>query len=101
MRVGPKGPAADVDDEFVERLAHPGLAGAVAPAAAAEAAAGLRPEASSRPRTAAAVTGPDVEPDVLATAVAVDVGQRVEVIAAAERGRTFASAPGDLVVARG
>ena len=69
--------------------------------AAAGPAAVVEAEASSRPGTGAAVTGPDVESDVLVTASAGDVGQRVEVLAAAARGRTFASAPGDLVVAGG
>ena len=99
---GSGGPAADVD-ELAVRLAHPGLAAGVdvAPAAAAEPAAGLGTEASRRPRTGAAVTGPDVAPDVPATAAAGDVGQRVEVLAAAARGKTFTPSRGDLVVAGG
>ena len=42
-----------------------------------------------------------VEPEALATAAAGDVGQRVEVIAATERGRSFTPALVDLVVADG
>ena len=99
---GSGGPPADVD-ELVAPLGHPGLdAGVdVATAAAAEPVAGLGTEASIWSGTGAAVTGPAGEPDVLATAAAGDVGQRVEVLAAAERGRTFAPALGDLAVAGG
>ena len=96
---GSGGPAADAGD-LVALLGHPGLdAGDVATAAAAEPVAGFGTEASIRAGTGAAVTGSDVDPDVLATAAAGDVGQRVEVLAAAERGRTFAPALGDLAVA--
>ena len=96
---GSRGPVADVD-ELVAPLGRPGLdAGDVATAAAAEPVAGLGTEASIRSGTGAAITGSDVDPDVLATAAAGDVGQRVEVLAAAERGRTFAPALGDLAVA--
>ena len=74
------------------RLAHPGLAVTVdvAPAAAAEPVAGFGMEASRRPRSGAAVTGPDAVPDIVAAAAAgTHVVGRVEVLAAAERGRTF------------
>ena len=89
---------ADVDAPAAT-LHRPGRAGVEV--AAAGPAAGVEAEASSWPGTGAAVTGADVESDVLATASAGDVGQRVEVLAAAARGRTFASAPGDLVAAGG
>ncbi len=79
-------------------LGRPGLAAAgdVAPAAAAEPVAGIETEASIWSGIGATAAG---ETDVLATAAAGDVGQRVEVLASAERGRTFAPALGDLVVA--
>ena len=91
---------ADIDAPAATRH-RPGRAAGVvvAEVAAAGLAAGVEVEASSRPGTGAAVTGPDVESDVLGTASAGDVGQRVEVLAAAARGRTFAPALGDLAVA--
>ena len=93
------GPPADTD-ELVASLGRPGLdaGGDVAPAAAAEPVAGLETEASTWSGIGATAAS---ETDVLATAAAGDVGQRVEVLAAAERGRTFAPAPGDLAVAGG
>lgn len=93
---------ADVD-ALVALPGHPGRAAGVdvAAVAAAEPVAGLGMEASIRSGTGAAVTVSEVDPDVLATAAAGDVGQRVEVLASAERGETFAPAPGDLVVAGG
>ena len=102
------GPPAGVD-ELVAPLGRPGLdaGGDAATAAAAEPVAGLGTEASRRPRSGAAVAGPDVAPDVLPTAGsgAHDVGRRVEVLAAAvrpaDRTRTFTLALGDLVVAGG
>ena len=93
------GPQADVD-ELVAALDRPGLAagGDVATAAVAEPVAGLETEASIRSGICATAAG---ETDVLATASAGDVGQRVEVLASAERGRTFAPVLGDLAVVAG
>ena len=54
--------------------------------------AGVEAEASSRPGTGAAVTGPDVEPDVVPTA-----GAGVQVLAAAARSRAFTPSPAGLV----
>ena len=91
---GSGGPAADVD-ELVAPLGRPTLA---AGAASAEPVADLGTEASRRSGTGAAVTGPDVEPDVLPTAAAgAHVGRRVEVLAAADGVGTFTPALGDLV----
>ena len=72
---GSGGPPADVDE-----LAAPGPA------------AGVEAEASSRPGTGAAVTGPDVEPDVVPTA-----GAGVQVLVAAARSRAFTPSPAGLV----
>ena len=93
------GPQADVD-ELVAPLGRRGLdaGGDVAPAAAAEPVAGLETEASIWSGIGATAAG---ETDVLATASAGDVGQRVEVLASAERGRTFAPVLGDLAVVAG
>ena len=88
--VRPGGPSADVD-ELVAPLGHPGLdAGVdVATVATAEPIAGVGTEASSRPGTgAAAVTGPDVEPDIVPTA-----GPGAQVLAAADRARAFTASP--------
>ena len=90
---GSGGPPADVDE-----LAAPlGRLGRAAGVVAAELAApgppaGVEAEASSRPGTGAAVTGPDVEPDVVPTA-----GAGVQVLAAAARSRAFTPSPAGLV----
>ena len=96
---GSGGPQADVD-ELVAPLGRPGLdaGGDVATAAAAEPAAGLETEASVWSVIGATAAG---EADDLAPAAAGDLGQRVEVLAAAARERTFTPTPGDLVVAGG
>ena len=66
--------------------------------AAAGPVARLRTWASIRSGTGAAVSGPDVEPDVLPTAAAgAYVGRRFEVLAEADRTRTFTPSLGDLV----
>ena len=54
--------------------------------------AGVEAEASSRPGTGAAITGPDVEPDAVPTA-----GAGVQVLAAAARSRAFTPSPAGLV----
>ena len=82
----------------VAELAAPlGRLGRAASVVAAELAApgppaGVEAEASSRPGTSAAVTGPDVEPDVVPTA-----GDVVQVLAAAARSRAFTPSPAGLV----
>ena len=82
----------------VAELAAPlGRLGRAAGVVAAELAApgppaGVEAEASSRPGTGAAVTGPDVEPDVVPTA-----GAGVQVLAAAARSRAFTPSPAGLV----
>ena len=81
------GPGGDVD-ELVVRLPLAGLGAGchVAPSAAAE----------------PVGTSPDVAPEILAATAAGNLGQRVEVLAAAERGRTtFTPTPVDLVAAGG
>ena len=65
-----------------------GLPADVAELAAPGPPAGVEAEASSRPGTGAAVTGPDVEPDVVPTA-----GSGVQVLAAAHRSRAFTASP--------
>ena len=88
---GSRGPAADVD-ELVAPLGRPTLA--AAGAASAEPVVGT--EAFRRSGTGAAVTGPDVEPDILPPAGAgAHVGARV--LAAADGVGTFTPALGDLV----
>ena len=69
---------------------HPGLDVGVnvATATAAESVAGLGTEASIWSGTRAAVTGPDVEPDIVPSA---DSG--VQVVAAADRSRAFTPSP--------
>ena len=71
-------------------LHHPGRAAGVVAAevAAAEPAAGGEAEASSRPGTGPAVTGPDLEPAVVPTA-----GSVVQVLAAADRSGAFTASP--------
>ena len=87
-----RGPAADVD-ELVAPLGRPTLA-AAGGAASAEPVVGT--EAFRRSGTGAAVTGPDVEPDILPPAGAgAHVGARV--LAAADGVGTFTPALGDLV----
>ena len=82
----------------VAELAAPlGRLGRAAGVVAAELAApappaGVEAEASSRPGTGAAVTGPDIEPDVVPTA-----GAGVQVLAAAARSRAFTPSPAGLV----
>ena len=81
----------------VELAAPLGRLGRAAAGVAAELAApgppaGVEAEASSRPGTGAAVTGPDVEPDVVPTA-----GAGVQVLAAAARSRAFTPSPAGLV----
>ena len=49
---------------------------------------GVEAEASSRPGSGAAVTGPDVEPDIVPTA-----GSGVQVVAVADRSRAFTASP--------
>ena len=85
---GSGGPPAD-DDELAATLGRPGPdAGAVAAElAAARPAAGVEAAALSRPGTGAAVTRPDVEPDIVPTAGS---GQ---VLAAAARSRAFTASP--------
>ena len=84
---GSRGPAADVD-EFVAPLGRPTLA-AAGGAASAEPVVGTE-------GTGAAVTGPDVEPDILPPAGAgAHVGARV--LAAADGVGTFTPALCDLV----
>ena len=90
---GSGGPPADVDELAapLERLGR--AAGVVAAELAAPGPpAGVKAEASSRPGTGAAVTGPDVEPDVVPTA-----GAGVQVLAAAARSRAFTPSPAGLV----
>ena len=86
---GSAGPPADVD-ELVEPLGHAGRSAAVdvATAAAAEPVGGLAMEASIWSGTGAAVTGPDIEPDVVPTD-----GSGVQVLAAADRSRAFTASP--------
>ena len=81
---GPGGPGGDVD-ELVVRLPCVGAGCHVEPAAAAE----------------LVGTSPDVAPEILAATAAGNLGQRVEVLAAARWGRTFTPPPGDLVAAGG
>ena len=85
---GSGGPPADVD-ELAATLGRPGPDAGVVAAELASAgpAAGVEAEASSRPGTSAAVTRPDVEPDIVPTAGS---GQ---VLAAADRSRAFATSP--------
>ena len=94
------GLAADVDALVApfERLSHDAVVGAVQTAAAAPAARLRTRRASIRSGTGAAVSGPAVESDVLPAAGAVAyVGRRVEVLAAADRTRSFTPLLGDLV----
>ena len=82
VRGGPRGPVADVD-ELVAPLGHPGVAavGDVATTTAvAEPVAGLGTEASTWSGTGAAVTGPDLGPDIVPI-----TGPGVQVLAAADR----------------
>ena len=74
-------------DELVAPLGHPGLAAAgdVATIVAAEPVAGLGTEASTW--SGAAVTGPDIEPDVPTA------GSGVQVLAAADPPRAFTASP--------
>ena len=89
---GSGGPPADVA-ELAAPLGRLGRAGVVAAELAAPGPpAGVVAEASSRPGTGAAVTGPDVEPDVVPTA-----GAGVQVLAAAARSRAFTPSPAGLV----
>ena len=90
---GSGGPPADVA-EFAAPLGRLGRAAGVVAAelAAPGPPAGVEAEASSRPGTGAAVTGPDVEPDVVPTAEA-----GVQVLAAAARSKAFTPSPAGLV----
>ena len=90
---GSGGPPADVD-ELAAPLGRPSRAAGVVTAelAAPGPPAGVEAEVSSRPGTCAAVTGPDVEPDVVPTA-----GAGVQVLAAAARSRAFTPSPAGLV----
>ena len=90
---GSGGLPADVA-ELAAPLGRLGRAAGVVAAelAAPEPAAGVEAEASSRPGTGAAVTGPDVEPDIVPTA-----GAGVQVLAAAARSRAFTPSPAGLV----
>ena len=85
---GSGGPPAD-DAELAATLGRPGRGVGVVAAelAAAGPAAGVVAEASSRPGTGAAVTRPDVEPDIVPTAGS---GQ---VLAVADRSRAFTASP--------
>ena len=62
--------------------------------AAAGPAAGVEAEASSRPGTGAAVSGPAVEPDIAPTA-----GSGVQVLAAADQSGAFTTSPAAGLVA--
>ena len=87
--------AADVD-ELVATLGRPRRVGDVGPATAAPAA-GFETEASGRFGISAAISGPDVGPDVLPTAEAsARVCRRGEVLAEAELARAFPPSPGGL-----
>ena len=88
---GSRGPAADVD-ELVAPLGRQTLA-AAGGATSAEPVVGT--EAFRRSGTGAAVTGPDVEPDIPPAGPGAHVGARV--LAAADGVGTFTPALGDLV----
>ena len=86
---GSGGLPADIDAPAAT-LHRPGRAvGVVAAEVGAPGpAAGVEAEASSRPGTGAAVTGPDLEPDIVPS-----TGSVVQVLAAADRSRTFTASP--------
>ena len=86
---GSGGLPADVE-ALVALLGHPGRAAGVdvATLAAVALVAGLGTKASMWSGTSAAVTGPDVESDVVPTA-----GSGVQVLAAADRSGAFTASP--------